>query len=52
MQLETLKNSMFALNAIEASAVVGGQLAAAKTFEHGTTFYADGSQSIDSYETD
>lgn len=52
MKLETIKNSLFALNASEAAAVCGGAMALKPTFSHGTTFYADGSTSIDSYETD
>lgn len=51
MKLETIKNSLFALNATEAAAVFGGAMPA-KTFTHGTTFYANGTTSPDSYETD
>lgn len=51
MKLETIKNSLFTLDATEAATVFGGALPA-KTFTHGTTFYKDGSSSPDSYETD
>lgn len=55
MKLETIKNSLFALDAAEAAAVFGGYAelqAPAATFTHGTTFYKDGTSSPDSYETD
>lgn len=49
MQLESLKNSLFQMSAAESAAIVGGETG---TFTHGTTFYANGKKSIDSYETD
>ena len=52
MQLETIKNSMFALNALEAAAVFGGQIAPVRSFEERDTFYLDGTVRSDVVQTD
>lgn len=52
MQLETIRNSMFAMSAHEAAAVFGGQIAPVRSFEERDTFYLDGSVKSDVVQTD
>lgn len=56
MQLETIKNSLFALSTVEAAGFVGGYaeaiIAPADSFEDQDTFYLNGTVKTDKAQID